>query len=312
MVLVYASPPVSAPSKLVAAWESITVEWLGADGTRWDLATGLHGVVLSADGTRGMHEPVLIGFDSESPAIHGSRPRGWRAPARDVRWPIRVFHDSSLAWADTYTRFFDSIDPDVDGRWRVGFNGQVRELRCRGRYREGHDFGTHPTVLGWGKFGVELIAHQPFWEGEPIKRGPWKAPDPTPFFPGPPFHLSAGSAFGTATVPNPGQLPVWLTWGADGPFTALSVGAGGKVTDIPFEIPAGKRLMIDTDPRNVTALLGDIPDDGEPFAGDDITEDLGFQSYAPVERGSSVPVHVAGTGAGQVWCELIPLYRRAM
>lgn len=318
-MLIPVAPPVPAPSALVKAWESITVEWVGADGSRWDLGTGAQGVVLSAYGTEGMHEPVIDADDSETLDVDGAQQQSWRAPKREVFWPIRVFHDDSLAWKDTYQRFFDSLNFDRDGIWRVGFNGETRELRCRFRPKTAHRFDTHPTVLGWGRFGVELVALQPWWEGELIRRGPWKAPDTHPFFPGPPYYLSASSAFGSATVPNPGQVPVWRIWVADGPLTSLQLGDEGRVIDVPFAIPAGKRFLLDTNPRNVTAVMGDTPApeaeesfDPAAFVGEDKTEELGFQSFTPTPIGAEVPVHVSATGAGRVQCLLTPRYRRAM
>lgn len=320
MQLILAGPPVALPSEVTSRWEAITVEWVGADGSRWNLADGTEGVALQAYGTEGMHDPILTKFSSKSRAIAGKRPRGWRAEERPVFWPVLVYTDNSDQWVDTYDRFFASIHPDVPGTWRVGFKGQVRELEATGVYDRGHTFDTHPTVLGWGKFGITLEAVDPWWRGEKVVAGPWKTPDPVDFFGGgtaPAFNISESAAFGSATINNPGDIDEYLTWVISDALTEITVGVGGKVITVPFDVDAGEMLRIDTDPRNPTALLGPIPPldaDGQPmpFEGVDVTEDLGLQPFAVIGRGMSQELHVEATGSGQISAELTPHYFRAI
>lgn len=309
--LILSAPPV-APPVSETQWQSITVEWVGADGSVWDLSSGDQGVVLQRDGTEGEHDPVITKYSSEARAFHGKRNRGWRALAREVFWPVLIYADDSEDWRDTYHRFFRSIHPEVPGTWRISFAGVARELRLTGRYDNSHAFETHPTVLGWGRFGVQLEAEQPFWEGTPVLRGPWRAPAPLPFYPGPPFHISAAAAFGSAVIDNPGDVNTYITWEAVGPLSSIVVGAGGRLIEVPFPVADGEMLRLDTDLRNPTALLGPVPEVGEAFEGVDMTTELGFQPLAAIPPGESRELHVAAIGDGSISARLTPLHFRAI
>lgn len=316
MALIISRPPVPITFQTIAdRYQGITVRWIGADGSEWDLGGGAEGVVLQGFGTEGLHDPVIEQFEDESPNFHGADIQGWLALPRDVFWPLKVYADNSDQWVDTYARFFDSIDPMAPGRWIVGYRGAERELKLVGAYDRSHAFGVHPTVLGWGSIGVRLRAEQPFWEGQPIRKGPWSEPSAMPFIPeggAPAFYLNGRSALGSATVDNPSKkVPAFPTWIVDGPLSGIQLGIGEQVIEPP-NVPAGKRLVIDTDLRNVTVRFGDIPAEGQEFTGVDYSETLGLQEFAPIPPGKDVAVTVTGTGEGSVICELVPLHFRAM
>lgn len=302
MVLIFTGPPVSAP-RAVSPWQASSVQWVGVDGSVWDLVSGAEGVVLLFDGVEGLHSPVLTKYSSESRAVPGVRARGWRATSREVFWPVLVYGDSSEAWRDTYARFFNSIRPDVEGVWRVGFGGAKRELRLTGTYDDSHRFVTDPHKGGWAQFGVTLEAAQPYWTGEPVQRGPWTASAPVDFINGtaPPFNIGMSTAVGSATIPNPGDVDAYPVWTVTGPLTGIELGVGTRVINVPFAVDAGEVLVIDTDPRNLTATLDGV----------DVTADLGFQSFAPIPTGAEVSLHVEATGTGSIRAALTPLYFRA-
>lgn len=305
MPIILSHAPV-APPVVVNQWVGISCQWIGADGSQWDLDTGMAGAVLQRSGTEGLHEPPITKYSSRSRAFPGKRSRGWRADARAVFWPILVYsHASSEEWKDRYRAFFDSIHPEQPGTWRIGHSGEFRELRLTGVYDDPHAFNHDPLVFGWEKFGVKLEADQPFWTGKPVTGGPWSAPVPTPFIDpagSPPFHISAGQAFGAAQMKNPGDVEAWPTWTLVGPLTGIELGIGTEIEQIPFTVPDGSVLTIQTDPRRQTAFLDGV----------DVTAALGLLRYRAIPPGSEVSLHVDATGTGSIRVSLVPLYFRAM
>lgn len=305
MVAILSRPPVPPPVP-VNQWPGITCEWIGADGSVWDLATGAGGVVLQRPGVEGLHNPPITKFASKSRVVPGDRPRGWRTEPRPVFWPALVFsNESADEWKDRYQRFFHSIHPSNAGTWRIGHGGEYRTLQCTGVFDNPHTFGQDPLVFGWEKFGIALEAHQPYWSGDPITLGPWSQGISGEFFGdtgAPDFFISTSSEIGRAFVSNPGDVEAWLTWTLVGPLSDVEIGIGDTVASIPFNLTAGQVLVIDTDPRHQTGVRDGV----------DVTKQLGLLSYGAIPPGSDIEVVVEAAGAGSISSTLTPLYFRAM
>jgi hypothetical protein len=309
----------SAPPVPTSQWQGLTHEWVAPDGRVWNLNDWESGLVLDSRGVEGLHNPVITRHTSKARLIPGHRRRGWRAEAREVFWPAFLYADRTADWLALHRAFWGSIHPDVEGRWRVTCDGETRELALTGIFDAGHVYDTDPLEDGWAQYDVTLEAAQPYWAGKTIRRGPWRAPGAQPFFPGPPHTISSSSAFGSATIPNPGDVEAHGIWWADGPLESMEFGVGSAVIVPPFPLVAGQTLRIDTDPRNPTAQLGPTPDprpgENRPnraaFVGEDATEALGLQEYAAVPPGASVHLHVMATGSGAIEFEIVPLYFRA-
>lgn len=303
--VILSRPPIG-PDVPIEQWIGTTVIWIGADGSVWDLGTGAGGAVLQRSGTEGLHDPVITEYSSTSRVVPGDRPRGWRTEPREVFWPVLVYsHESSAEWKGRYRAFFASIHPENPGRWRVGHDGEFRELKLTGVYRAGHAFQHDPLILGWEKFPVTLKAHQPYWEGEPLELGPWRQPETGPFFApagSPDFFISSSTEIGRAHIANPGDVDAWLVWKAVGPLSDIEIGIGDAVASIPFNLAAGEVLIIDTDPRNQSGTLNGV----------DVTKPLGLLPYGSIPPGSDVEVHVEAGGTGEISATLTPLYFRAM
>lgn len=292
----------ASPADVIGAAQNqpLPSRWIGHDGSEWDL-TRIDGPMLVQNGVIGLHDPEFERFIDESSTLPGHRLRGVRARAREVFWPLLFRSDSVAEWANTWSDFWRSIHPVKQGTWRVGTGDSARELRLTGIYDAKYSMRHDPFTLGWATIGTQLEAAQPYWQGQPITRGPWTNATGRPFFPGPPFRLSSSKTLAQASIPNPGDVETWLTWRAVGPFSALTLGVGGSSIVVPFELEDGEVLEIDMDPRNQFARLD----------GEDATEPLGFQEFAAVEPGESVPLAIAATGSGSVSATLTPLYFRA-
>ncbi|MEV8134290.1 hypothetical protein [Microbacterium aurantiacum] len=303
--IILTSPPVIPPLP-PEQWQGLTVTWTGADGSVWDLTDRSSGVVLSRAGVEGLHFPRMTKFASKARAIPGRRLRGYRVEERDVFWPIFIWAESTEQFIALSTAFFDSIDPIIPGTWTVKAGAEpARSLRLTGTFEDAHAYAHDPAKDGWEQYGVTLEASDPFWMGETIRRGPWSAPDPQPFFGesgfGPPFYISAAANFDTASIPNPGDVERWGVWRAEGELSSVVLGVGDEVITVPFTTSEGDVLVIDTDPRNPSATLN----------GADVTPLLGLQDYAPVPPGASVPLRVEAAGPGQIMFDLTPGYFRA-
>lgn len=299
--VILASPPVGSVPATPIGVEQLSLVWEGPDGTVWDLRDEAGGIVMTGEGVEGLHNPVITKFSSTARAVPGKRSRGWRAESRDVFWPLFIWADGSNEWLERANAFLSSIHPEHPGTWRVRARGVERTLQCTGVFTDSLSLRADPLQRGWALYPVALEADQPFWAGEVVRRGPWSAPNPRPFFPGPPFRISSASAFGSASVQNEGDVEAWGVWTAVGPLADIRLGVGSALIEVPFDLDAGDVLVIDTDPRRPTATLN----------GDDATRELGLQNYAAVPPGRSVPLHVEATGGGEVMFDLVPLFFRA-
>lgn len=301
--LILAAPP-SPPPGAGGAWGATSMLWIGPDGSAWDLTDWRSGVFVMRDGIEGLHFPKITKFSSQSRAFPGRRLRGWQAQARQVFWKVFVWADGTQEWIDRADAFFSTIRPDQSGTWRIAAGSQARTLELTGVFDDSYSYEVDPLQHGWAVYPVAMEAVDPYWRGQIVRRGPWRAPEPAPFIPeggGPPFTISSRRTFATATIPNPGDVDAWALWRVVGPLESIELGVAGAVIDVPFSVAPGAVLEIDTDPRRPSAKLNGV----------DATADLGLQDYAAVPPGAQVQLHIAATGAGQVAAQLQPLHFRA-
>jgi hypothetical protein len=302
--------PYDPPAAAVVAspWTSFAaMTWTAPNGDMWDLKGAPwspSGVVLQR-GARGLGMPPSDRFTTKSPAIAGSRSRGYRTDEREVIWPLKVFQDGgSTEWMRYDRAFWSTMAPDRTGVWTVTHpDGQTRSLTLR-FVNDGNDTApVDPMLVGWALYGITLVAEQPYWEGTPLVRS-WKASAPVSFFGAgaPSFYISSGSTFSTATIDNPGDVEMWPQWVLSGPITSAAVGVNGHIVQYAVAIPDGQYRIIDTRPDHLTIV---------DQAGADRLADLGQAEFAPVPAGASVPLDISVVGAGTVTMIANPLYQRA-
>lgn len=266
-----------------------------------------------------------------SPARPGSRHEGSITSEREVFWPVKMFHgDGSLAWVERDRAFRRTLDPDKPGVWSVTQpSGETRRLTCYFDNEGSQAFDTIPSLIGWARYGLYLVAEQPFWVGEPVVKAFSGDTVPPAFFPDPAstsgeiVNIAPGYSVSTATMDNPGDVESYPRWYIEGPITAATVGVGGVVINIPFAIPAGQTLIIESDPDLIGATLYDIAASGldkkpsERVIGVDLinpmdkTPALGEADFAPIPSGKAVPLSLTISGAGKVEALLPTLWRAA-
>jgi len=298
-------------SAAAAMWTGLSPTWTGFDGSVWSLSDPSGGVVLTRGGTRGLSMPPVVRFTpASSPALHGTRNRGFKVDERDVFWPLYIWSTvGSAAWVAKDRAFWATMRPDQTGVWSITApDGSVRSLTCRFKDDSSHAFDMLPGRTGWAVYGANLIAEAPFWMGAPVVRS-WSVVT-VPFPPYPavgansPYvlYFSSGRTFATATARNDGDVEAWPVWTIAGPFTNAAVGVGGQQVIIPFTLTAGQTVTLNADPSQFTAVRED---------GTDVTGQLGQTQWSSVPPGSQVPLSINLTGAGSVTLTLTPRFLRA-
>lgn len=157
---------------------------------------------------------------------------------------------------------------------------------------------------GWASYGVSLIADDPFWTGEAVRRV-WAQSDAVDFYGGvakaPVFHISSGSQLSTAKITNEGDLEAWPVWTITGPLTSVTVGVDGETVQWNVALTSTDILVIDTDPQVQSAWLN----------GTDVTDQLGTADFAPIPAGLERPLSLTMAGTGSVEARITPRFFRA-
>lgn len=300
----------SIPSAPPVSWTGLGMKWIGWDGSEWILSNEATGTVM-LPGVRGMNMPPVIHHRAAHASLPGARWRGNSVDIREVFWPIQVYSSlGSQEWVELDRAFWKTMDPTKTGTWVVTQpDGTTRSLKLR-FVDDGQQTFQHDAALdGWTNYGITLAAEQPYWEGEKIS-GSWAPGNPIPFFGstgGPAFAISPGNTLETAKITNPGDVEAYVVWRIYGPITSASVGIDGHTISVPFIIPAGEVLEIDTSPSGQVALQG--PVDGPLTV--DRTPNLGAIDFAALPPGKESTLELVANGGGGISASFTPLYYRA-
>ncbi|MBT8162790.1 MULTISPECIES: hypothetical protein [Arthrobacter] len=324
MGIAYAAPYLPPPPP-VSPWRGVKLTWTGWDDSEWELTNPASGLFLKP-GVRGLGLPEYERQSSESPAVAGSRHLGTTTKDRTVFWPLYLYSDAGSAEYMARDRaFWDSLDTDAEGTWTALLpDGTKRFLRCR--LISAEDEWTHdPVQRGWAAYAIILLADSTYWLGETVKRS-WAKEDLRNYYvteadrttygyaPDVIHYLSPGGSLDSATFSNDGDVPSYPVWTVVGPVTAVSFGVAGKNIIVPFEIPAGYAVQIDTNPVDGQVLWYGHWDDVAKVITDpvDRTTDLDPTSaFVPIPRGQDRPLSFTMTGTGAIEVAVTNKYRRA-
>lgn len=292
------------------AWSGFEMRWIGWDDSEWILSDETHGSVM-LPGVRGLSMPPIIHHRAAHASVPGARWRGNSVDVREAFWPIQIYSNlGSQDWIEKDRAFWKTMNPTKTGTWVViQPDGRRRSLKLRFVDDGDHTFEHDASNDGWTNYGITFAAEQPFWEGEEIT-GLWQAGSQVSFFGtsgGPAFTISPGNTLESATITNPGDVDSYVIWRVYGPVTSATVGINGRNIVIPFSIPDGEVLEIDTRPTGQIAMQG-------PVAGPltvDKTPNLGAIDFAPLPADVESDMSLAMTGTGRVTATFTPLYYRA-
>ena len=295
-------PPV-APA-IYTPWRRIKHIFYGWDGSVWDVTDGRDGVFLMPEGIEGMGMPIIEQYTFDSPVVHGFEWEGWRASGRDVHWVIGIFEDSSEEWIQRKKDFWRIFHPGKTLRWEVVLPTNERySITVRFKSDDTSVYSRDPVKLGWAIYGITGMCEQPFWEGEtqsPI----WYPQSDYDFFGGtggPPFYIASAADITNATMSNPGDVEAFLRWELKGPFNTASVGLNGLTATVG-NTSAGQTVVINTDPRNLTATRDGV----------DIMASLGSFEFAPLPPGEDTTLSLTLDGTGSIQAFFTPLYFRSV
>lgn len=318
----YALPYVP-PAPPAPPWQGFNLSWRGWDGSEWELSTPSTGLFLQP-GVRGLGLPEFERHSTESAMVPGSRHRGTSTKDRECFWPLYLYSDNSSSEFVARDRaFWNSLDPDEEGTWTCHLpDGTRRTLNLR-LIGAPDDMQHDPIKRGWAKYGVTLLAEQPYWLGETAKRS-WAQGDMRNYYVTAQdridygyaddviHYLSAGGSLGSVKFSNDGDVPTYPVWTVVGPTTAVSFGVEGSTIVVPFTIPAGYAVQIDTDPINGQVLWYG-PWDGEKITVpvDRTTELDPTSKFVAIPRGQDKVLSIAMTGTGTVIAEVRNKYKRA-
>ena len=286
-------------------WQGVRLTWKGWDGSVWDLSDPDGGVFLVEDGIEGLYFPDILNYLDESAVVSGVSWQGWIATGRKVFWNLAIFHDGdSAGWVKLNRAFMRTLRPGTSGVWSVEIpaTGEKFSLTLRLDSGNSHMFARDPVKSGWEVYGLALFPEQPFWEAAPVVRS-WSVGDQQSFFGldgagGPPFVVSPASQLVAASLTNPGDVETFIEWTIVGPSSVASVGVNGAETVVAFEVPDGSRLVLDTDPRNLTAELDGV----------DVMERIPEFAYSPLPPGEDVALTLSMEGTGRIEARFTPLH----
>lgn len=324
MGLAYGLPYIP-PAPNVPPWRGFDLSWRGWDGSEWELTTPSSGLFLRP-GVRGLGLPEFERQSSSSPSVAGSRHLGTNTKDRTVFWPLYLYSDEGSAEFMARDRaFWQSLDTDLEGTWTAKLpDGGRRSLDLR-LISADDELTYDPVKRGWAKYGINLLADKTYWRGETVTKS-WSQGDMRNFYITPEdriaygypddaiYYLSPGGSLGSTTFTNDGDVPSYAVWTAIGPTTAVSFGVGGNDIIVPFEIPAGHAVQLDTDPFNGQVLwYGEWDAATQSILSplDRTTELDPTSAFVAIPRGQDRPLTIQMTGTGTVIAAVQNRYRRA-
>ena len=328
MAYVVYGTPYQPPAPSPPAWSRLPMTWT-AKGVQWSLSNPESGLFL-LPGVRGLGSVRTDRHVTTSPGAAGSRFEGVSVLDREVFWPVHLYHDaSSIDWMLRDRAFWAGMDPSDTGVWTVTHpDGAHRSLTLRFTSDGDHTSSGDPVYRGWETYGITLVAERPYWEGDPVVKSFAGSAPPPPLFPVAPtvdgeiVNIAPGYSVSNATMDNPGDVESYPRWFVEGPADSATVGVGGVVVSVPFQVLAGETLVIESDPDSIGATLYEIAPSGvgmkpsERVVGVDLinpvdkTAALGEADFAPIPAGSQVPLSLTLVGLGKVEALLPTLYRR--
>jgi hypothetical protein len=295
----------------------LDVQWLGVDGSVWDLYSGVDGVSL-ADGLSGLHLPTWTQQVATSARVAG---RAYKGTVYGPRTAVLNLNVGDIwggsprvgrAWRDLDAAWWRSLSPEVPGRLLVSSDsGGFRFLDCRLDAAPDPAYQKDPGLLGLGTYAATLVSDAAFWKGLDVQKTFTFDVQPVNYYSGVAgtggsvVYISRASSLASATISNPGDRPTYARWTFTGPGV-VTFGIDGHTTTLP-PLTAGQVLMIESDPQVSTVT---------DAAGTNLWPIVGLCDFTvPVPPGAAVPLDLRIEGGvymtSSIAVALTPLYDRA-
>jgi hypothetical protein len=120
-----------------------------------------------------------------------------------------------------------------------------------------------------------------------------------------PFYIMPSNRVDTATITNPGDIPVWPTYTFKGPIESFRTTIGTGIIAGNFPIPAGSTLTIETSPLRQIALLWSANG-----TATNVTRKLSSFGFRPIPPGEQINLNTSVVGTGTFSVDGAPHYFR--
>lgn len=287
----------------------LLIEWVGTDGSTWDLVNG--DVQLSNAGIQGLGMPTATDQVKVTPGAHGQRFQSWKLNPREVFLPLIFNADSNADVEGIQRAFWHSMTIGEYGTLNVtDGNGYTRSLDLR-FVDDGtlsYSLDPYSDRVPYKAFGVNMIADQPFWQGEQVSFSFSLGTGGTATFFGngsnaTPFYIVKSAGGEDTYVTNLGDMPSWVTWEITAPMTSFSLGIGGHYVAGDIPLTTGQTLTIESDPLKQIAYKND---------GTKVTRLLTSADFQSVPAtGLPVLLEIDVVGTGTVTASFRPQFMRA-
>lgn len=287
----------------------LQIEWVGTDGSVWDLISG--DVALSNQGITGLGMPLTFDTTRQTALYHGQTLQSWRLEPREVFLPL-VFRGNAFTDPEGVQReFWRSLSLGEYGYLNVTDGlGYTRSLELRLLSDNGlaYNIDPHSDKTRHRALGLSMVADKPFWQGEEVSTSFSLGTGGTATFFGngsnaTPFYIVKSAGGTDASLVNLGDMPAWITWTITGAMESFDLEVDGHHVTGAIELLVGETLTIETSPLNQIAYLQD---------GTKVTRYLTSVDFAPLPAsGEPIPVGIDVVGTGVITASFRPQFMRA-
>lgn len=287
----------------------LQIEWVGTDGSKWDLVNG--DVALSNAGITGLGMPLAFDTTRQTALYHGQTLQSWRLEPREVFLPVLFRGDSFTDVEGLQRDFWHSLALGEYGWLNVtDGNGYTRSLQLRlvGDGQLPYALDPYSEETKYRAVGLEMVADNPWWQGEEVSTTFGLGPEGTATFFGngssaTPFYIVKSTGGTDATLVNLGDMPAWITWTITGPMSSFDLEVDGHHVTGAITVDTGETLTIETSPLSQIAYLND---------GTKVTRYLSSADFAPVPASAlPVPIGIDVVGTGNITAAFRPQFMRA-
>jgi len=190
-----------------------TVELEGVNGRMFTLSgpgMGLQGAHLNTN-IEGLGDAPVKTIHNSHAFQTGSTYGGKRNLQRDVVFGVWITDDYVDSWAEADSEWRKAWSYDEDCTLLITSEGSRRSLKLRLSEQPQLDMERDPRLLGRGLVVMTCVANDPWWYEDEVTSA-WVSTTST---------LGGSVNYGTVTVSNPTDVPIWPKYVVHGPGEPL-------------------------------------------------------------------------------------------
>ena len=203
-------------------------------------------------GIYGLNMPPFVLHTSDMPGVDGEGLEDVYAPPRPIHLPMLLTGRTEDEFRERARDLCDIFDPrhgeaSLEIAYEDGMRRSVTVIKEMGL--EGSE-KVEEAGVRWWKFNLDLLAHDPWWNGSPLTQT-WEHSPPVPALPITPRRVSSSTTFEMATLHNPGEVETYPVWTITGPNTGVLLRRRdtGEQFELTGSLLARKQITVNTRPR---------------------------------------------------------------